>query len=60
MEPSVYWSHPSSRDTNWLATMADETILGGGKMTTAVASVARLLGVGELVESSDGELAELC
>ena len=51
MEPSVYWSHPSSRDTNWLATMADETILGGEKMTTAVASVARLLGVGELVDS---------
>ena len=44
------WSHPGPGDTDWLATVADETILGGEKMTTAVASVAGLLSVGELMD----------
>ena len=44
------WGHPGPGDTDWLATVADETILGGEKMTTAVAAVAGFLGVCELMD----------
>jgi len=54
------WGHPGPGDTDWLATVADKTILGGEKMTTAVASVAGFLCVGELMDPQNGELAEVC
>ena len=50
MIPPMNWGHPGPGDTDWLATVPNQTILGGEKMATPVASVARFLGVCELMD----------
>ena len=40
--------------------MSDQAILGREEVAAAVASVTRLLGVRELVDSQDGELSKVC
>ena len=54
------WGHPGPSDTDWLATVADQTVLGGEKLTTTIASMAGFLGVCEFMDPKNGELAEVC
>jgi len=54
------WGHPSPVDTDGLATVADQTILGREKMTTTVAFVSGFLSVCEFMDPKNGELAEVC
>ena len=52
------WGHPGPGDTDWLATVADQTVLGGEKLTTTIASMAGFLGVCEFMDPKNRELAE--